>query len=56
MSLGEWLDEVIADQAAEQGVDPEDFDQDERLNAIGDQLSAMSRRDEPGFKRPRRDS
>src|SRR5271170_7557475 len=57
MSLGEWLDEVIADQAAEQGVEPEDFDQDERLDAIGDRLSALSRdRDfrETPFKRQRR--
>ena len=56
MSLGEWLDEVIADQAAEQGVNPEDFDQDERLEAIGDRLSALSRRNDPGFRRPRGDS
>src|SRR5450631_1791115 len=55
MSLGEWLDEVIADQAAEQGVDPEDFDQDARLDAIGDRLSRLGRRDEPAPGRFRRD-
>jgi localization factor PodJL len=55
MSLGEWLDEVIADQAAEQGVDPDDFDEDERLDAIGDRLSGLSRRDEPRAWRSRRD-
>jgi len=44
MSLGEWLDEVIAERAADQGVDPEDFDQDERLEAIGDRLSGLPRR------------
>jgi localization factor PodJL len=56
MSLGEWLDEVIADQAADQGVDPEDFDQEERLQAIGDRLSALSRRQEPAPRetQPRR--
>ncbi len=47
MSLGEWLDEVIADQAADQGVDPQDFDEDEKLDAIGDRLSGLSRRREP---------
>ena len=55
MSLGEWLDEVIADQAAEQGVNPEDFDQEERLEAIGDRLSALSRRNDADFKPSRRD-
>ncbi|MGA2041879.1 MAG: hypothetical protein ABSG83_00750 [Roseiarcus sp.] len=55
MSLGEWLDEVIADQAAEQGVNPEDFDEDERLDAIGDRLSGLSRRGEPFEGRWRRE-
>jgi localization factor PodJL len=45
MSLGEWLDEVIADQAAEQGVDASDFDEDQRLDAIGDRLSGLPARE-----------
>ncbi|MGD0722544.1 MAG: hypothetical protein ABR970_16015 [Roseiarcus sp.] len=55
MSLGEWLDEVIADQAAEQGVNPEDFDEDERLDAIGDRLSGLPRRGDPLEGRWRRE-
>ena len=51
MSLGEWLDEVIADQAAEQGVDPQDFDEEDKLEAISDRLSSLSRRRD----RPARD-
>ena len=57
VSLGEWLDQVIAEQAAEQGVNPEDFDQDERLDAIGDRLSGLPRQDDDdlGAGRGRRD-
>ncbi len=42
MSLGDWLDEVVAEQAAEQGVSPEDWSEDDRLDAIGDRLSRIS--------------
>src|ERR1700744_4450108 len=47
VSLGEWLDDVIADKAAEHGVDPEDFDEEEKLEAISDRLSRLSRQREP---------
>jgi localization factor PodJL len=55
MSLGEWLDDVIAEQAAEQGVNPEDFDQEERLDAIGERLSGLPRRNDLDARRARRD-
>ena len=45
MSLGEWLDEVVADHAAEQGVDPADFDREARLDVIGERLARLSRRE-----------
>ncbi|HLW90893.1 MAG TPA: hypothetical protein VKS78_06280 [Roseiarcus sp.] len=45
MSLSEWLDDVIAEHAVEQGVDPEDFDRDDRLDAIAERLSHLERRD-----------
>jgi localization factor PodJL len=45
MSLGEWLDQVIADHAAEQGVEVSDFDGDARLDAVADRLSELSRPD-----------
>src|ERR1700678_3364180 len=43
MSLGEWLDEVVAEQAADQGISVDDLDEDDRLDAIGDRLSRLSR-------------
>src|SRR5450631_2954562 len=46
MSLGEWLDEVVADQAAEQGVDPADLDGEEKLDAIGARLDRLSRHEQ----------
>ncbi len=50
VSLNEWLDDVIAERAADQGVDPDDFDSDDRLDAIADRLDGLSQREE----RPRR--
>ncbi|MGO8798304.1 MAG: hypothetical protein ACLQJL_04380 [Roseiarcus sp.] len=55
MSLGEWLDDVIAEQAAEQGVDPEDLNQEERLDAIGERLSGLPRRDDAAPRRAPRE-
>ncbi|MGD0641484.1 MAG: hypothetical protein ABSC22_12110 [Roseiarcus sp.] len=46
MSLGDWLDEAVADKAAEQGVEPDDLDTDDRLDAIGERISRLSRRDD----------
>ena len=43
MSLGDWLDEVVAEQAADQGVSVNDLDEDDKLDAIGDRLSRLSR-------------
>ena len=43
MTLGEWLNSVIADQAAELGVDVEDVDEVDRLEAVASRLARMSR-------------
>ena len=43
MSLGDWLDEVVAEQAADQGISVDDLDEDDKLDAIGDRLSQLSR-------------
>ena len=45
MSLADWLDEVVAEQAADQGVAAEELTEDDRLDAIGERLDQMSRRD-----------
>ena len=45
MSLGDWLDEVVADKAAEQGVEPDDLNRDDRLDAIGERIARLARRD-----------
>ena len=42
VSLGEWLNEVISERAAELGESPEDFDDDDRLRAVARRLSRMS--------------
>jgi localization factor PodJL len=44
MKLSEWLDDAIAEQAAEQGVDPQDFDREDRLEAIAERLASLERR------------
>lgn len=41
MSLGEWLEDVIAARAAEDGVDPDDVDEDERLSAVSARIARM---------------
>src|ERR1700689_4628501 len=59
MSLGDWLDEVVAEQAADQGISVDDLDEDDKLDAIGDRLSRLSRHpaavrpDAGGERRPR---
>ena len=45
MSLANWLDEVVAEQATEQGVAAEDLTEDDRLDAIGERLDQLSRRE-----------
>jgi localization factor PodJL len=44
MRLSEWLDDAIAEQAAEQGVDSQDLDREDRLEAIAERLSNLERR------------
>jgi localization factor PodJL len=51
MSLGEWLDDVIVERAAEQGVNPEDFNSEDRLDAIADRLSNLAHRDDAPARR-----
>ncbi len=54
MTLGEWLNSVIAEQAAEQGVDPDDIGEDERVAAVRSRLERMSpaaRPPAPGLRR-----
>ena len=41
MSLGEWLNAVIADQAADDGVDEDELDADDRLDAVTRRLSTL---------------
>jgi localization factor PodJL len=58
-SLGDWLDRVVADKAAEQGVDPADLKRDERLDAIAERISNLARCEEGWGDAPasrRRDS
>jgi len=45
MSLGEWLESVIADQADELGIDPEEIDDIQRVEAVSRQLARMAPRD-----------
>ena len=42
MSLGEWLDSVIAEEAAALGVDAEDINADDRLEAVTAKLSRLT--------------
>lgn len=42
VTLGEWLDDVVANQAAKRALDS-----DERLEAIGARLDRLSRREDP---------
>ncbi len=42
MSIGEWLNEVIADQAHEMGVAFDDVDEEGRLEAVTARLASMS--------------
>ncbi len=45
LNLGDWLDEVIAERAAERGVDPADLRRDDRLDAIGERIAGLARRE-----------
>ena len=52
LSLGDWLDEVIAERAAERGVEPADLQRDDRLDAIGERIARLTQRDDPPRPRP----
>ena len=45
LTLGEWINSVIADQAAELGVEPADIDSDTRLEAVAAKLARLTHRD-----------
>src|SRR5437588_7423321 len=51
LSLGEWLNNVIAERAAEQQVAPEELDTEERLEAVTARLQRMSQAAEPRERR-----
>ncbi|MDI9849191.1 hypothetical protein QM467_14115 [Rhodoblastus sp. 17X3] len=53
VTLGEWMNRAIADRAAEIGVSAQEFDADERLEAVAAQLARLSREAE-GDAPPRR--
>ena len=46
LNLGEWLDEIIAERAAERGVDPADLRRDDRLDAIGERIAGLAQRED----------
>ena len=52
LSLGEWLNEVIAEQAAEIGVEPGEVDAATRLEAVAAKLARLNERE--GNARPAR--
>lgn len=52
MTLGEWLDQVVADRAADQGLDPRDLNDNDRLDAISDRLGQLSRDDRGSYADP----
>ena len=43
MRLGDWLDEVVSEQAAGQGVGAEDVADDDRLESVGGRLALAAR-------------
>ncbi len=54
VTLGEWMNRAIADRAAEMGASAQDFDADERLEAVAAQLARLSSQmddDEPPRRR-----
>ena len=56
MSLGEWLNSIIAEQAAELGVTIDDIDDEERLEAVAARLTTLSRTPEHNILRRMRRS
>jgi hypothetical protein len=54
VTLGEWMNRAIADRAAEIGISAQEFDADERLEAVAAQLARLSRETEGDALPPRR--
>ncbi|MCW2275740.1 hypothetical protein GJ654_12995 [Rhodoblastus acidophilus] len=50
LSLGQWMNRAIAERAAETGADGQDFDADERLEAVAAQLARLSLEAETGAR------
>ncbi len=59
LTLGEWLNDIISDRAAEIGASTEDFNDDDRLNAVSARLARLrdggDRAKRRGARRPARD-
>ena len=53
MTLGDWLDEVVSEQAAGQGVGAEDVADDDRLESIGERLQRLASRDRAAARQNR---
>lgn len=54
--MADWLDEVVAEKAADDGLSAHDMDDDDKLDAIGERLDRMARRGDRGaIRRPRDD-
>ena len=49
VTLGEWMNRALAERAAEIGVSAQEFDADERLEAVAAQLARLSREAEEDF-------
>ena len=55
LTLGEWLNSIIADQAAELGVEPAEIDADTRLEAVAARLARLTHGNSAATPRPLRD-
>src|SRR3954452_18007299 len=53
MSLGQWLDDAIAERAARLRISPEDLDESDQVDAIAARLSALATEDAPSDFPPR---
>ena len=53
MTLGDWLDEVVSEQAAGQGVGAEDVADDDRLESVEGRLERLTSRDRAAARRSR---
>lgn len=53
MTLGEWLNSVIADQAEELGVDPDEVDDNQKVEAVSRRLARMA--PDSGYRQERQE-